>query len=450
MEHTDSFYAGRHSRGEQNNFAQTHARPSHFGGAPVTPALMAVYADVKKRRARIAAAREAAGGTTNDDGRAHKWKVIDALTEARFQFGLGDRAIRVLEALVSCHPGDEIDGMQDAIVFPSNSELTRRTKGMAGATLRRHIATLCAAGLIMRRDSANGKRYCRRAADGQPAERFGFDLAPLALLARDIHASAEMVRAERAETRRTRTAITIHLRDVAKLVEAGEGRAINAGEYGAWAELRQRLASLSGRVGRTTPLDRHHVRLSALRDLLDEAENLWLSMMSSEEMDANAAHSEHHIQISKTEHHIESSQRDDWKAEAPKRDIKGEFNGRGTENSTIETEDVEAGPSVPALSDIVSVAPDIVPYAPDGRIRVWRDMIAAAGLVRTMLGISPSAYEAAQAAMGAHVAATTIALMLMRVDTIKSPGGYLRALTLKAQDGKFSLRPMMEAQRNRR
>lgn len=451
MEQTDSFDAGQHRFGDQNDFARIPARPSHFGGAPVTPELMAVYADVKSRRERIAAAREAAGGATNDDGRAHKWKVIDALTEARFQYGLGDRAIRVLEALVSCHPGDEIDGTQDAIVFPSNAELTRRTKGMAGATLRRHIATLCAAGLIMRRDSANGKRYCRRAADGQPTERFGFDLAPLALLARDIHSSADWVRAERAETRRTRTAITIHLRDVAKLVEAGEARAIDAqgisdmADIGAWSLLRQRLAALSGRVGRTTPLDDHRARLAALRDLLQEAENLWLSMISSEEMDANAAHTEHHIQNSNTQTHTESSQGVDWNETEHERN-----NEEGLDEASKKEVAADAGTGVPALADLLAVAPDIVPYAQDGEIRNWRDAIAAAGLVRTMLGISPSAYEAAQTAMGAHGAAATIALMLMRADTIKSPGGYLRALTMKANDGKFSLRPMVEAQRNRR
>ena len=52
---------------------------------------------------------------------------------------------------------------------------------MAPATIRRHIVALVEAGMIFRRDSANGKRFCRRDDRGVMEEAFGFDLAPLAL-----------------------------------------------------------------------------------------------------------------------------------------------------------------------------------------------------------------------------------------------------------------------------
>ncbi len=48
------------------------------------------------------------------------------------------------------------------VVFPSNRELSIRAHGMAPATLRRHLASLVEAGLIIRRDSPNGKRFARR------------------------------------------------------------------------------------------------------------------------------------------------------------------------------------------------------------------------------------------------------------------------------------------------
>jgi replication initiation protein RepC len=82
---------------------------------------------VRRRRAEI----EAQGEGGNDHGRAHKWKVIRALGEARTRFALSDRSIAVLEALVSVLPGKELDAASDMIVFPSNAELSARTNGMA-------------------------------------------------------------------------------------------------------------------------------------------------------------------------------------------------------------------------------------------------------------------------------------------------------------------------------
>ena len=46
--------------------------------------------------------------------------------------------------------------------FPSNNKLRSRAYGMSEPTLRRHLASLVKAGLLIRRDSPNGKRYARR------------------------------------------------------------------------------------------------------------------------------------------------------------------------------------------------------------------------------------------------------------------------------------------------
>jgi replication initiation protein RepC len=67
-----------------------------------------------------------------------------------------------------------------------------------------------------------------------------------------------------------------------------------------------------------------------------------------------------------------------------------------------------------------------------------------------MLGISPSAWEEAQAAMGEIEAAVTVACILERGATIHSAGGYLRQLSRKAEAGEFSLGPILMAQINAR
>jgi replication initiation protein RepC len=94
---------------------------------------------------------------------------------------------------------------------------------------------------------------------------------------------------------------------------------------------------------------------------------------------------------------------------------------------------------------VLRACPDIAAYGPGGTIGNWRDMMAAAVIVRSMLGVSPSAYQDACAVMGPENAATAIACILERGGHINSPGGYLRDLTRKAEKGEFSLGPMLMA-----
>jgi replication initiation protein RepC len=65
--------------------------------------------------------------------------------------------------------------------------------------------------------------------------------------------------------------------------------------------------------------------------------------------------------------------------------------------------------------------------------------MAAAVVVRSMLGVSPSAYEEACAIMGAENAATVMACVLERAGHINSAGGYLRDLTRRAGRGEFAI-----------
>jgi len=93
---------------------------------------------------------------------------------------------------------------------------------------------------------------------------------------------------------------------------------------------------------------------------------------------------------------------------------------------------------------VLQACPDLLDYAKGG-IANWRDFQSVAAVVRPMLGISPSAWEAAQTVMGELPAAIVVAAMLQRATAITSAGGYLRELTRKAEKGEFSVGPMLMA-----
>ena len=395
-----------------------HIATTPFGGGRMTARLFQRQRAAAERQERL---RAGEGG--NETGRADKWQLLRALTEARRAYGLGDRTIAVLEALVSFATARELDGTSPLVVFPSNRELSVRARGMAPATIRRHLAALVDAGMIFRRDSANGKRYCRRDEAGTVEEAFGFDLAPLALQAEAIFAAAEEARAEDRAERALRAEVSLHRRDIEKIAAA----ALEEGRGGDWTGFAGRLAGLVTGLGRRTAAEMLAARRDDLRRLRAEVENAYLSSLSNEEMSANDRHGERHIQNSNPD---------------PTFDKNGQESPEG--EATVETKAAPERKMALSLGKLRRLCPQIGDYAREG-IRNWSDLVAAADLVRSMLGISPDAWRKARAAMGDEAAALVIAVLLERADTIRSPGGYLRDLTKKAERSAFSVYPMLQA-----
>lgn len=354
-----------------------------------------------------------------------RWKLLRALTEAREAYQLSSRSIAVLEALLSFYPDKILDGSVPLIVFPSNHELSMRLRGMSAPTIRRHIATLVEIGFILRRDSPNGKRFVRRDSNGEIAMAFGFDLAPLTFRAAEIEMQAEKIREENRIRQQLRFSITIHLRDISKTILS----ALNENREGDWEALYDQLQALSGRVERNGTLTNLTIREQALSNLRHQVENLYLSNVSEPQMSGNERENEHHIQNS----NIES-----FDKTKPVKTEKSEIqiaHKQTTARSQIKT---------PHLNEILNHCPQIKSYAVHG-IQNWKDLVTTAGHIRSMLGITLSAWQQACESMGEINAAVTVAALLERSDTIHSAGGYLRKLSQKAEIGQYSVQPVLRA-----
>lgn len=423
---------------------------SPFGGKGLARAQFLVNEQV--RRARAAFDAKDGQGHPGADSAVDKWQLLRAVTEARLALGLADRTIVVLEALVSFSTERLLDPSTDLIVFPSNAELSLRARGMAPATLRRHLAALVSAGLILRRDSANGKRYAMRSEDGRIDAAFGFDLAPLVMRAAEIETHAADARRLAKALRALRSEVTIHLRDIAAIIQAAE----DEGRGGSFKVLAERFRGLSGRLGRNTDWETLKERRDALTSLRIEIEKAYLEGLSEAEMQyretetyksentnmsANDDQNERHIHNSNPESLSEKSIE---KIEARP----GPRSGREAAVANAQREkagrmEQERGPAMP-LDMVTSACPQIRDYAPGG-MSDWRDFMKAAETVRSMLGVSPDAWAEARSRMGEVNAAITIAAILERADTIRSPGGYLRRLTERAEGGAFSVKPMLNA-----
>ncbi|MDX3977667.1 plasmid replication protein RepC [Shinella sp.] len=358
---------------------------------------------------------------------ADKWKILRDASAAMELLGIQSNSLAVLDALLSFYPSNELRQDGQLIVFPSNVQLALRAHGMAGATLRRHIAILVEAGLIVRRDSANGKRYARKDGDGQIESAFGFDLSPLLARSEELAMLAQQVMANRAAFRKAKETLTICRRDVRKLITA----AMEEGADGDWLAIEDMYVSLVQRIPRTPTAADIAPVLVEMQMLQQEILNLLEMQLNSEFHSINAAHIEQHIQNSKSESSNELERGSEKEPGAKPREIH------------------DRNKSFP-LNLVLKACPTIVDYGPPGGIRNWRDFMSASVVAKSMLGVSPSAYQAACEAMGQENAATTVACILERASFINSPGGYLRDLTRRTQRGEFSLGPMVMALLNTR
>ena len=385
---------------------------------------------------------------TPPEAAVHKWQIYRAICEAKTAIGVTDRALAVLNALLTFHPetvltsaprraaGDETaEESSGLIVFPSNHSLTLRAHGMAPATLRRHLAVLVDCGLVIRRDSPNGKRYARKGQGGAIETAFGFDLTPLVARAAEFECLAEEARAERRAYLVVREGITLVRRDLAKMIEAG----LEEGVPGDWRALHEAYVALASRIPRTATRSELEPLLDELTVLAERIRKVLETHINSQNKSANESHSERHLQNSNTNLHESEPAFQPSRGEV---ELKPEVpNVRQGPNPSSDRTQQTQQRRFP-LGMLLKACPDIVDYARHG-ISSWREFVATADLVRSALGISPSAWEDACAVLGEEDAAVVVAAILQRAEAINSPGGYLRSLTDKARAGQFSTGPLL-------
>ena len=331
--------------------------------------------------------------------------IFHAICTARPRLGVSERSLSVLNALLTFHPETALTGEDDLIVFPSNDQLTLRAHGMPASTLRRHLAVLVDAGLIIRRDSPNGKRYARKGGAGEIELAFGFDLSPLVVRSEEFEQPGGRHRSRSARAQAcARAHHAVPARHRQDDCHRHRGRRPDAqGRAGAG-----RLAGSPRRLPRNRRPD------SADRDAASSSSRsptsclnlpttcsiFWKHTSNPRIRAPMSSHSERHIQNSNTDTLIdlEPSLQEGRAARAepkpqPSRVAEGSY----------------------PLGMVLNACPDIVDYAKGG-ISNWRDFLATAAVVRSMLGISPSAWEEAQTVLGETQAAIVVACILQRGD----------------------------------
>jgi len=319
-----------------------------------------------------------------------RFSLIEVVRKASTALGLKAPIIATLDALLSCLPPKRSHNF----VFASNATIAFKRNGISDRTIRRHVAQLAEAGLLVRSDSPNRKRFSKSDMSTGSVLRFGFDLSPLFKSYDQICAMAEDCAKQASHISFLRTKVRCA---IARTIEL-DGLSIDA--ENALRVLRRKLTA--------------EELYSILDDLVSVEENQGMDcsaeMSIEAEMSATDGQNVRHHHNSKKEL-IDSDVAE--KTEAPHQ----------------QHHQISIGSLVDACKEAASYL--------QRPAESLSDVIGHARTLAPMMGIDSTTYRAAEDRLGELRTAVTVWGLLQMQGKIRQLGAYFRAITTGKRSAAF-------------
>ncbi|MEP2474345.1 plasmid replication protein RepC [Roseobacter sp.] len=322
--------------------------------------------------------------------------VIETVRTAAPRLGLTSSVITTLDAMLSCMAPKR----NHHTVFASNATLSFRRNGISDRTIRRHAALLYDAGLLIRNDSANGKRFTKHSKNEGKALRFGFDLTPLYDRLHEIAAMAADVLKEQEQL----------------------------------SYLRAKIRAAVNVILSNTPSDKtaHSILLALRRKLsVRDCEKILETFTPTDtptETAPDDIESETKIMSVKDgqivrHHHSSNKEHIDKKKETT-----DHYNQPTVQNLTV--------------SELIEACPEAAQYSYEP-IKTALDVVSLARTLAPMIGIPSKSYDEADKKLGAFKAASTLWAIMQSQNRIKAAGAYFYAITVGSRSANFSPEDMV-------
>ncbi len=319
-----------------------------------------------------------------------RFSIIEVVRKASTSLGLKAPIIATLDALLSCLPPKRSHNF----VFASNATIAFKRNGISDRTLRRHVALLVEAGLLVRSDSPNRKRFSKSDMSTGSVLRFGFDLSPLFKSYDQICAMAEACAKQASHISFLRTKVRCA---IARTMEL-DGSSVDA--ENALRTLRRKLSA---------------EELNSILDgLISVKEN------QGTDTDANLSNV---VEVSATagqnvRHHHNS------KKELIDSDVAEKAREPNQEHQQI---------SIGSLVDACKEAASYLQRPAES----LSDVIGHARTLAPMMGIDSTTYRAAEDRLGELGTAVTVWGLLQMQGKIRQLGAYFRAITSGRRSSAF-------------
>lgn len=319
-----------------------------------------------------------------------RFSLIEVVRKASTALGLKAPIIATLDALLSCLPPKRSHNF----VFASNATIAFKRNGISDRTIRRHVAQLAEAGLLVRSDSPNRKRFSKSDMSTGSVLRFGFDLSPLFKSYDQICSVAEDCAKQASHISFLRTKVRCA---IARTMEL-DGLSIDA--ENALRALRRKLTA--------------EELYSILDDLVSVAENQ--GMDCSAEMSIEAEMSATDGQNVRHHHNSKKELIDSDVAE--------------------KTEDSHQRHHQISIKSLVGACKEAASYL-QRPAESLSDVIGHARTLAPMMGIDSTTYRAAEDRLGELRTAVTVWGLLQMQGKIRQLGAYFRAITTGKRSAAF-------------
>lgn len=357
-----------------------------------------------------------------------KGQALAAFKQAAQPLGISPRLRDAVDALFAfSQPQDWQPGARP-IVWPSNRKL-ETTLGLGRRQVQNVLNALISAHLITPVDSPTGRRWGHRdARTDKIIEAYGFDLSPIALRHAEFVAIAEQAAAEERERAALRRRLTIARKAIQQIAETALEHQFTDRNWHYWlAEALTRAlmirddALLDQLQGIVAELEQRRAEgEAALRDVFDSVQTASAGAIECTPITT-------------------TTQPEADKSATGKIDSGRPRNGQADAPASCDQVSPKQ-PPLPAVTPkfVLTVSPELKSYlftlSPS-----WADIVEAADRLRRQLGINRAAWIDACEAMGRYQAATAIAVIAAKGETIRSPGGYLRGMISRARSGELHL-----------
>jgi replication initiation protein RepC len=391
-------------------------------------------------------------------------KALAAFKAAAPYLGLRPNVVHAIDWLFRFT--DPVDWQPSArpIVWPS-AAMQQQDMGLGVSqvkNLNRHLVEL---GLVMMKDSPNGKRYGRRGPQRRIIEAYGFDLSPIASRFAEFQAIAQAGREERARIAGLRRRATIARNGIRQLMATASEQGITGDEW----ETSHRSASQASRgLASLKNPDEMEMAVATLERLQREMRD-YLEAASTTPA-APVAHPQN-LSVDNTPKEPEN-----W----PHITLTNQFiNPKGTVVASGEGTELATAPNLhgsgfgrilPRLEDqrrpeirtdsgsllkitptqLVDLAPRLKTYLTNRHPR-WPEVVDAADWLREELGISKFVWGDACTAMGREQAAITVAIVSTKPAGYfhGSAGAYFHGMVSRARSGELHLTRTLWGMRGR-
>ena len=405
--------------------------------------------------AMIATDRTAEGFTGLSDGAGGPGSVLAAFKAAAPYLGLPPRVVHAVDWLFRFTQRQDWEPGARPVVWPS-ATVQQADLDLGVSQTKALNRLLVELGLVVMRDSPNGKRYGRRDRSGRIIEAYGFDLSPLGVRLEEFRAVAEKGRAEREAVRQLRRRVTIARKAIEQIVETAIEVDLEPGAFVREAEEARRLCWRLGKEERSDVLafgvtrleDRHGELRQRLERLIAERRG---DAQKDVETDPKGPENRPHQYRYKPDTDPEQDTVSGIEKSSPTPVRSVAASGKTGLRDGSSGPQTGRGGQKPARQDdgtvlritpdeLVRLAPRLRPYL--GRSSpAWPDVVEAADWLRHDLGVSKPLWGEACLAMGREQAAIALAIVSARPEGHfrSTPGGYFHGMVARARAGELNL-----------